>query len=81
MFVPLMTPLFIEPFITCPLEKEINLEDIKSIQMTEKSCIVTLKSEQAKYKILNWEISLKNRLVNFFEIDILTGRIGAQFNI
>ena len=30
------------------LEKEINLEDIKSNQMTEKSCIVTLKSEQAK---------------------------------
>jgi hypothetical protein len=70
--------------------------------MTEKSCIVTLKSEQAKYKILNSEISLKNRLVNFFEIDknvtnvtikdaynrisnrpklVLTGRIGAQFNI
>ena len=37
--------------------------------MTEKSCIVTLKSEQAKYKILNSEISLKNRSVNFFEID------------
>jgi hypothetical protein len=31
--------------------------------------IVTLKSEQAKYKILNSEISLKNRSVNFFEID------------
>ena len=37
--------------------------------MTEKSCIVTLKSEQAKCKILNSEISLKNRSVNFFEID------------
>ena len=60
--------------------------------MTEKSCIVTLSSEQANYKILNnpddreilycnspqWtskiqdsqiEISLKNRPVNFFEID------------
>jgi hypothetical protein len=37
--------------------------------MTEKSCIVTLKSEEAKYKILNSEISLKNRSVNFFEID------------
>ena len=37
--------------------------------MTEKSGIVTLKSEQAKYKILNSELSLKNRSVNFFEID------------
>jgi hypothetical protein len=37
--------------------------------MTEKSCIVTLKSEQAKYKILNSEISLKNRSINFFDID------------
>jgi hypothetical protein len=37
--------------------------------MTEKACIVTLKSEQAKYKILNSEISLKNRSVNYFEID------------
>jgi hypothetical protein len=34
--------------ILSELEKEINLEDIKSIQMTEKSCIVTLKSEQPK---------------------------------
>jgi hypothetical protein len=33
------------------------------------TCSVTLKSEQAKYKILNSEISLKNRSVNFFEID------------
>jgi hypothetical protein len=55
--------------ILSELENEINLEDIKSIQMTEKSCIVTLKSEQAKYKIPNSEISLKNRSVNFFEID------------
>jgi hypothetical protein len=30
--------------ILSELEKEINLEDIKSIQMTEKSCIVMLKS-------------------------------------
>jgi hypothetical protein len=30
--------------ILSELEKEKNLEDIKSIQMTEKSCIVTLKS-------------------------------------
>jgi hypothetical protein len=29
-------------------EKEVNLEDIKSIQMTETSCIVTINSEQAK---------------------------------
>jgi len=55
--------------ILSELEKEVNLEDIKSIQLTEKSCIVTLNSEQAKYKILNSEISLKNRSVNFFEID------------
>jgi hypothetical protein len=39
--------------ILTELEKEVYLEDIKSIQMTEKSCIVTLNSEQAKYKILN----------------------------
>jgi hypothetical protein len=81
--------------ILSELEKEINLEDIKSIQMTEKSCIVTLKSEQAKYKILNSEISLKNRTVNFYSVLLLSAysrisnrpklviarRIGAQFNI
>jgi hypothetical protein len=50
-------------------EKEVNLEDIKSIQMTETSCIVTINSEQAKYKILNSEILLKYRSVNLFEID------------
>jgi hypothetical protein len=79
MIVPLMTLLFIDPFITCTgikhedvlseFEKEVNLEDIKSIQMTETSCIVTLNSEQAKYKILNSEILLKYRSVNLFEID------------
>ena len=36
-------------YILSELENEINLEDIKSIQMTEKSCIVALKGEQAKY--------------------------------
>jgi hypothetical protein len=55
--------------ILSELEKEI-LEDIKSIQMTEKSCIVTLKSEQAKYKILNSEMSLKNRSVNSREANV-----------
>jgi hypothetical protein len=45
--------------ILSELENEINLE----IQMTEKSCIVTLKSEQAKYKILNSQISLKNAII------------------
>jgi hypothetical protein len=52
--------------IVLELEKEINLVNIKSIQMTETSCIVTLNSEYAKYKIPNSEISLKNRSVNFF---------------
>ena len=37
--------------------------------MTDTSCILTLNSEQGKYKILNSDISLKNRSVNFFEID------------
>ena len=51
--------------ILSELEKKLNCEDIKSIPMTEKSCIVTLNSEQAKYKILNSEISLKSMSVNF----------------
>jgi phosphoribosylformylglycinamidine (FGAM) synthase-like enzyme len=55
--------------ILSEFEKEVNLEDIKSIQMTETSCIATINSEHAKYKILNSEILLKYRSVNLFEID------------
>jgi hypothetical protein len=65
--------------ILSELEKDINLEDIKSIQMTEKSCIETLKSEQAKYKILNSEISLKNRSANYFEIDKNVNNVRPVF--
>jgi hypothetical protein len=39
--------------ILSELEKEINLEDIKSIQMTEKSCIVSVYFLHSALNVVN----------------------------
>ena len=54
--------------ILSELENEINLEDIKSIQMTEKSCIVTLKSEQAKYNSSTRKFHWKTGQLTFLKL-------------
>ena len=46
------------------LEKEIQRDDIKSLQLTEKNCIVTLNSAQAKIRLLT------NGIVNSTEVKI-----------
>jgi hypothetical protein len=51
------------------LEKEIQRDDIKSVQLTENDWIVTVNSAEAKIRLLTKGIALQNRSVNFFEID------------
>ena len=51
------------------LEKEIQRDDIKSVQLTENDCIVTVNSAEAKIRLLTKAIALQNRSVSFFEID------------
>ena len=51
------------------LEKEIQRDDIKSVQLTENDCIVTVNSAEAKIRLLTKGIALQNRSVHFFEID------------
>ena len=51
------------------LEKDIQRDDIKSVQLTENDCIVTVNSGEAKIRLLTKGIALQNRSVNFFEID------------
>ncbi|CAG2229241.1 CNBP [Mytilus edulis] len=51
------------------LEKQIDLESVKSIQLTEKSCVVTLSDIDAKERLVQCDITIKNRTVKFIEVD------------
>ena len=50
------------------LEKKIQRDDIKSVQLTEKDCIVIVNSAESEIRLLTKGIALQNRSVNFFEI-------------
>ncbi|CAG2252119.1 CNBP [Mytilus edulis] len=51
------------------LEKQIELESVKSIQLTEKSCVVTLSDIDAKERLVQCDLTIKNRTVKFIEVD------------
>lgn len=51
------------------LKKQIELENVSAIQITETNCVVTLKDETTKHSILSKELSLRDRSITFVEID------------
>ncbi|VDI82974.1 F-box and WD-40 domain protein 5 [Mytilus galloprovincialis] len=51
------------------LEKQIELESVKSIQLTEKSCVVPLSDIDAKERLVQCDLTIKNRTVKFIEVD------------
>ncbi|XP_062585155.1 uncharacterized protein LOC134246823 [Saccostrea cucullata] len=51
------------------LKEKINIDDINAIQITEKECFVTLKSEQTKEQLLMSGVTVKNRTVTLYEVD------------
>ena len=55
--------------IVVELRRHIELDSINSIQLTEKDCIVSLKNEIAKDRLVSKEISLRDRSVYFLETD------------
>ncbi|CAG2194773.1 CNBP [Mytilus edulis] len=51
------------------LEQQIKLESVKSIQLTEKSCVVTLSDIDAKERLVQCDLTIKNRSVKFTDVD------------
>ncbi|KAK3102824.1 hypothetical protein FSP39_014202 [Pinctada imbricata] len=51
------------------LENEIDLEDIKSIQITEKDCVITVSEQSAKDKLLRVGLNIKDKFVKFFSVE------------
>ena len=51
------------------LESEVDISNIKSIQITEKDCIVTLSDQESKQKLLRVGVNIKEKFVRFFGVD------------
>ena len=51
------------------VDKIVETESIASIQLTEKDCIISLKNQTAKEKLVTNGITLRNRSVNFLDVE------------
>jgi chemotaxis signal transduction protein len=45
------------------------IESVGSVQMTEKDCIISLKDLKAKEKLITESISLRDRTVQFLDVE------------
>ena len=53
------------------IEKTIDKSDIKSIQLTEKECVISVSSNDAKNKLILNPTCFQNRQVTFYDVDSL----------
>ena len=53
----------------CAIESEVIRDNIKSVQITESDCVVTLKDQICKERLLAKGIEIKNRYVKFVDVD------------
>ena len=51
------------------LDREINIENIKSIQITEKDCIVTVSESDVKQRLLRVGLTVKEKCVKFYSVE------------
>ncbi|CAG2236941.1 unnamed protein product [Mytilus edulis] len=63
------------------LEKQIKLESVKSIQLTEKSCVVTLSDIDAKERLVQCDLTIKNRTVKFIEKKCLKDEVLTYIDV
>ena len=49
--------------------KKVEIENVGSVQMTEKDCIISLKDLNAKEKLITEGISLRDRTVQFLDVE------------
>ncbi|CAG2246415.1 unnamed protein product [Mytilus edulis] len=55
--------------ILTEISKQIHINNVGSIQITEKECIVSLKDVESKDTLVVNGITLRNRSVNFFDVE------------
>jgi hypothetical protein len=48
---------------------KVEIESVGSVQMTEKDCIIFLKDLKAKEKLITESISLRDRTVQFLDVE------------
>lgn len=51
------------------LRVQVDISHIQAIQLTEKKCIVTLKDDRTKTKLMLERISLQNKHINLLDVD------------
>ena len=51
------------------LKETIDLEQVKSVQLTENSCIVSVEDSETKDKLIINGLTLKNRSVSFLDVE------------
>ena len=51
------------------LKETIDLDQVKSVQLTENSCIVSVEDSETKDKLIINGLTLKNRSVSFLDIE------------
>ncbi|VDI22352.1 Hypothetical predicted protein [Mytilus galloprovincialis] len=58
--------------------KVIDIEDVLSIQITEKDCIVTLKNPETKDRLAAQGIALRDRSIKFYEVESLITHVTIK---
>jgi hypothetical protein len=51
------------------IEKKVELDNVGSVQFTETDCIISVKDLNTKEKLISGGIKLKNRSVNFLDVE------------
>ena len=51
------------------IEKKVELDNVGSVQFTETDCIISVKDLNTKEKLISGGITLKNRSVNFLDVE------------
>ena len=51
------------------LDKEIDIEKLNSIQITEKDCVVTVSENDLKQKLLRVGLNIKDKFVRFYSVE------------
>ena len=60
------------------LEKTVSKNDIKSIQIKEKECIITLTSNEVKNKLILGSTIIKNRLISIHDVENMITSITVK---
>lgn len=55
--------------ILSEVEKKVELDNVGSVQFTETDCIISVKDLNTKEKLISGGITLKNRSVNFLDVE------------